>query len=135
MGICPRRHPAGAGNIDNMPNDDAKRGDVYLVHRVAIPASTDPKSARPMACVAERPQDPVAWTAMPRLTHGQTAEDLPSDPEPGLHLSDAGWWTWRFLHSVRKAVTGKYDCRFRGTLEDPEKSRVLNHYRNRPRLR
>lgn len=116
-----------------MGDERAELGDVYLVRRAATLDGLDPRSARPMVCVAEWPQDPVAWNGMPRLTHGQTADDLSSEPDPRLGLSAAGWWTWRFLHGVRKSVTGRYDCRFRGSLEDPEKTRVLDHYRQRPK--
>lgn len=117
-----------------MPDYNAKRGDIYLVHRVAISSSNrDPKPKRPMVCVAERPRDDFAWQAMPRLTSNPAENDLSSEPDDNLGLSKPGWWSWRYLHSVRKRVTGKADCRYKGTLLEPEHSRVLDHYKNRPK--
>lgn len=117
--------------VSNVPDNEAKRGDVYHVSRVAITKTRDPKPGRPVVCVAELPDDIAVWRGMPRLTHGQTDVDLPSDPDPQLGLSKRGWWTWRFVHAVKKSATGKQDCSFKGSLKDPEKSRVLNHYMDR----
>ena len=116
-----------------MPDNEAKIADVYHVRRAAVVDSSDPKAGRPMICVAELPLDTAIWRAMPRLTHGQTDDDLPSDANSALRLSEPGWWSRRFIHSVRKSLTGGHDCSFKGHMEEPEKTRVLDHYRQRPR--
>lgn len=116
-----------------MPDKEAKIGDVYYVHRVAVVETRDPKPARPMVCVAELRLDPAIWRAMPRLTHGNTEDDLPSPADASLRLSKPGWWTWRFIHAVKKADTGGLDCSFSGSMGDLEKNRVLDHYRGRPK--
>lgn len=115
-----------------MPDISAERGDIYQVDRVAVVSHTsDPKPSRPMVCVAELPFDPIGWKAMPRLTSGGNATDLRSEADPSIGLSKPGWWTYRFLHTVSKERTGKTDCRFKGALQDPERSRVLAFYMSR----
>lgn len=116
-----------------MTDKEAKIADVYHVSRVAVVDSSDLKAGRPMICVAELPFDAAIWRAMPRLTHGHTEDDLPSDANSALRLSKPGWWTWRFIHAVKKSLTGGYDCSFKGQMEEPEKTRVLDHYRGRPK--
>lgn len=117
-----------------MPDLVAERGDIYLVKRNAVSSpNRDLKPARPMVCVAELPTDPHGWRAMARITTWESDEDLSSEADDKLGLSEDGWWTWRYLHTVRKNVTGKLDCGYKGTLLDPERTRVLTHYKNRPR--
>lgn len=118
-----------------MPGTDAERGDVYRVDRDAT-LDRDPKQGpRPMVCVAEQPHDDLAWKAMARTTSAfDRALDLHSPADPATGLTAEGWWSYRFLRSVKKRWTGYADiCPYLGTLQDPVKSEVLRHYMSRPK--
>lgn len=87
-----------------------------------------------MVCVAERPTDYV-WTAMSRTTtaHDESA-DLFSAADESIHLSKDGWWSYRYLRSVKKRWTGHpTECPYLVTLPEPLRSEVLDHYKARPR--
>lgn len=122
-----------------MPDGNAKIGDAYWVHGDATDAHPlrVGKVARPMACVAERPADPTAWTALPRITSDIKPNDCASRAMPEVHptrLDRAGAWSLRWIHSVLKAKTGASDhCEFIAPLPDDERTAVMNHYRNRGR--
>lgn len=115
-----------------MPHGTAKIADIYKVASDATVGGMSKPQPRPMVCVAERPMDPDVWTAMARTTSsGDPAVDLRSPADPSLGLSAEGWWSTRFIHSVRKARTDKIGCRYVSTLQDPLRKQVLDHYRNR----
>lgn len=88
-----------------------------------------------MVCVAERPQDSYVWQAMSRTTTAQDeAVDLHSPANSALGLSKEGWWSYRFLRSVKKRWTGyPGQCEFLASLPEPLRTEVLDHYRNRHR--
>lgn len=122
-----------------MPNAYAKIGDAYWVHAEATnkhPLNVG-KSARPMACVAELPHDPTAWTALPRLTSDIKPEDLVSRAMPEVNaerLGREGAWSLRWIHSVSKSATGvSRRCEFIGALPKDEHNSVMAYYRNRQR--
>jgi hypothetical protein len=120
-----------------MPGTEAQRGDVYRVDRDAT-LDRDPKPGpRPMVCVAEQPHDDLAWRAMARTTTAfDPSLDLPSPADPATGMTAEGWWSYRFLRSVKKRWTGRNDvCAYLGTLRDPVKSDVLRHYMSRPKAR
>jgi hypothetical protein len=118
-----------------MPGSTAERGDIYNVV-VSVTLQSDKKAtARRMVCVAEQPSDQLAWRAMARTTSaGDPAVDLfsPADSSTGLTLD--GWWSYRFLRSVKKRWTGVAgQCDYLATLSDPMRTKVLDHYKNRPK--
>jgi len=117
-----------------MPGNQPDVGDVYQVYRnaTASPASVG-NLVRPMACVAARPSDPVAWGAIARSsTDGRPNDgDVASAVQPALGLEKEGHWSLRWLHSVLKEKTGTSACEYKGSLVDPERSAVINLYRNR----
>ena len=120
-----------------MPETKAERGDVYRVDRDAT-LERDPKAGpRPMVCVAEQPHDDLAWRAMARTTSAyDRAVDLHSPADPGTGLTAEGWWSYRFLRSVKKRWTGRPDiCAYLGTLQDPAKPDILRHYMSRPKAK
>jgi hypothetical protein len=88
-----------------------------------------------MVCVAELPADSV-WRAMARITTGGRDSDLLSPQDLSLKLTRDGWWSYRFIRSVKKRWTGHAGlCDYLATLPEPLRSQVLDHYRNRPRPR
>src|SRR5665648_982915 len=89
-----------------MPDKDARRGDVYRVHRSATVEQDDLREAHPMACVAEQPKDPAAWKGMARVSTGARSEDLESPQRADLPFTKDGHWTYRYIRSVKKARTG-----------------------------
>ena len=97
-----------------MPHGTARIADIYKVASEATLGGMLKPQPRPMVCVAERPTDPLAWTA-----------------DASLGLSEDGWWSTRFIHSVSKSRTDKIGCRYVSTLQDPLRKQVLDHYRNR----
>lgn len=121
-----------------MPDKCAKIGDAYWVH---ADATTDAlnvgKQARPMACVAERPADPTAWTALPRVSSGIKKSDLASRAMPEVHaerLDREGAWSLRWMHAVLKSATGvERQCEFIAALPEDEHKAVMTFYRNRSR--
>lgn len=122
----------------SMPDGDAKIGDAYWVYPDATerPALTGNK-VHPMACVAERPVDPTAWTALPRISSGIGKDDLRSRAMPEVHperLDREGAWSLRWIHPVLKSVTGvPKRCEFIAVLPDDERNAVMDFYRNRQR--
>jgi len=115
-----------------MPGNVAENGDVYRVRREATTDKQDTRDAHPMACVALSPHDPVAWKGLPRTTTAALPTDLASPARPDLPFTSDGHWTLRFIRAVRKDVTGHTDlCRFMITLPEPDRSAVLEFYRNR----
>ena len=70
-----------------------------------------------MVCVAELPDDYI-WRAMARTTSAQgPSVDLRSPRRPDLGLSEDGWWSYRFLRSVKKRWTGySVQCEFLAAL-------------------
>lgn len=118
-----------------MPDKTAKIGDAYWVY---APATRAPqlvgKTARPMACVAERPFD-IVWSGLPRVSSGISPADVPSEPMPEVssdRLERSGAWTLRFQHSVKKSATGKKGlCEYLGALPATEKKKVMEMYRGR----
>lgn len=120
-----------------MPGTEAQRGDVYRVDRDAT-LERDPKPGpRPMVCVAEQPHDDLAWKAMARTTTAfDGTYDLHSPANPATGLTAEGWWSYRFLRSVKKRWTGRDDiCAYLGTLQEPVRSEVLQHYMSRPKAK
>ena len=92
-----------------------------------------------MGCVAEQPRDPVVWTAVPRLSNGILPRaDVPSRAMPEIsptRLEREGAWSVRWIHSVYKSDTGKRGlCEYLGVLPADEKQRMMDLYRNRPKL-
>jgi hypothetical protein len=119
-----------------VPGKDVKRGDVYLVHRSATVEGDDVRDAHPMVCVAEQPMDPAAWKGMARVSTGGRPEDLPSPQQPDLPFTKDGYWTYRYIRSVKKSLTGHPSlCPFKVALPEPPRDQVLDHYKNRPRPR
>lgn len=117
-----------------MPNQEAKRGDVYRVHRSATVEQDDLRAAHPMVCVAEQPRDPAAWKGMARVSTGAQPEDLESPQRADLPFTKDGHWTYRYLRAVKKSLTGDRGlCPFQVTLPEPLRTEVLDHYKNRPR--
>jgi hypothetical protein len=116
-----------------MPDANAARGDVYNVHPHAT-METDPKpTPRRMVCVAELPQDTV-WRAMARITSGAGTLDLHSPADAALRLTREGWWSYRFIRSVKKRWTGYSGlCDYLVTLPESLRKQVLDHYMSRPR--
>lgn len=115
-----------------MPHGTARIADIYQVASEATLGGMSKPQPRPMVCVAERPTDPLAWTAMARtVSAGDPGVDLASPADASLGLSEDGWWSTRFIHSVRKSRTDKIGCRYVSTLQDPLRKEVLDHYRNR----
>lgn len=118
-----------------MPGPNAQRGDLYCPKPDVIVGGDAHAGPRRVVCVAERPQDDFAWTAMSRTTTAyDPTVDLFSAAAPNLGLTKDGWWSHRYIRSVKKRWTGHpTECPFLGTLVDPVKSQVLNHYKGRPR--
>ena len=116
-----------------MPGPDAALGDVYWVYRNVTekPWTFGEKTSRPCGCVAARRFDLTTWTALPRLSSGTTADDLPSPAMPQIRLDKAGAWSLRWIHQVRKDKTGGEACEFLGALPDDERERLVDFYRNR----
>lgn len=109
------------------------RGDLYKVKPSATIDGRDHAPYRPMVCVAELPADTV-WRGMSRTSTAGDASDLASPADPALGLSKAGWWSFRYLRSVKKRWTGHAtECPYIATLSDPLKTQVLDHYKSRPR--
>lgn len=121
--------------LRNMPGADASRGDLYKVHRDATKEGDAKPDPRRMVCVAELPGDTV-WRAMARSTTDYVNGDLVSPENAALGLTKPGWWSHRFIRSVKKRWTGDPTlCDFLCTLPDPLRTEVLDHYKNRPRPR
>ena len=121
-------------SIGTMSGSTAQRGDVYNVARDATLEPDRKASPRRMVCVAEQPTDYV-WKAMARTTTAfDPAVDLQSHARPDLGLTEEGWWSYRFLRSVKKRWTGDLSlCAFLASLPEPLRTQVLDHYKNRPR--
>lgn len=116
-----------------MPGSTAIRGDIYKVKPTATLEGRDHAAYRPMVCVAELPADTV-WRGMSRTSTAGDPSDLPSAADPSLGFTKTGWWSFRYLRSVKKRWTGHAtECPFVTTLVDPLKTQVLDHYKNRPR--
>lgn len=120
----------------SMPNRDAKFGDAYWVTADATAHPTRVgRQARPMACVAELPND-TAWRGLPRVSSDVKPGDVPSRPMPEIHatrLDRPGWWTPRYIHPVRKSETGiAHRCEYLGHLPRDEEQAARTAYRNRP---
>lgn len=134
------RHCSATGSFFSimlsMPNNRAVIGDVYWVDARATeyPIRVG-KPARPMGCVAEQPRDPVAWTAIPRLSSGIMSTDVPSRAMPEIsptRLEREGAWSVRWIHSVNKTDTGKMGrCEYLGALPTDERQKMMDLYRNR----
>jgi hypothetical protein len=119
--------------VGSMPGVDASRGDIYNVHPHATTDNDQKPTPRRMVCVAELPADSV-WRAMARITTGPRAEDLHSPEDLALGLTREGWWSYRFIRSVKKRWTGHSAlCDFLATLPEPLRAQVLDHYMSRPR--
>ncbi len=119
-----------------MPGSTAENGDVYLVRREATVDENDTKDAHPVACVALSPHDPVAWRGLPRISSTSMPGDLPSGTSSAVTFTRNGHWTLRFIRSVRKDLTGHAElCSYMCTLPEPERTDVLNLYRNRNKPR
>jgi hypothetical protein len=93
-----------------MPHRDAKVGDAYWLNKDATehPPRVG-KHARPMACMADRPNETV-WSGLPRVTSNMKPEDRASRVMPEIHatrLAEPGWWSARYIHPVHKNVTGE----------------------------
>ena len=86
-----------------------------------------------MACVAQSKFDPETWRAMARSsTDGRPHEgDVHSPIQEDIGLDREGHWSLRWLHDVLKTKTGTPACSCLGCLSEPERSQVLNLYRNR----
>lgn len=117
-----------------MTGQAAKRGDVYNVTRDATLEADSKATPRRMACVAEQPTDYV-WKAMARTTTAfDPSIDLHSPARSDVGLTEEGWWSYRFLRSVKKKWTGHPSlCEFLASLPEPLRTQVLDHYKNRPR--
>jgi hypothetical protein len=117
-----------------MPGTIAKRGDVYRATPQVVIGGDAHDGPRPMVCVAELPTDDFVWRAMSRTTSAfDSSVDLFSRADAGLGLSKDGWWSVRYLRSVKKRWTGHAtECPFVATLPEPLKTDVLNHYKRRP---
>lgn len=71
---------------------------------------------------------------MPRVSTSAAEDDLASPQRPDLPFTRDGYWTYRFIRSVKKSVTGDHNlCPFMVTLPEPIRTEVLDHYKNRPR--
>lgn len=115
-----------------MPGNVAENGDVYRVHREATVDKQDTRQAHPIACVSFSPHDPVAWRGLPRTTTAALPTDLESPARSDLPFTQDGHWTLRFVRTVRKDITGHTDqCPFMITLPEPDRTAVLEFYRNR----
>ncbi|MFH5211217.1 hypothetical protein ACHIPZ_23855 [Antrihabitans sp. NCIMB 15449] len=118
-----------------MPDGEAKFGDVYWVNKDATEHPTRVgKPVRPMACMAERPNDTV-WSGLPRITSDMKSGDQPSRAMPEVHptrLGESGWWTARYIHPVHKRVTGVARvCEYLGELPTEELKVAKAVYRSR----
>lgn len=118
-----------------MPGTGALRGDIYNAKPDAVVGGDAHLGPRRMVCVAELPHDQFAWRAMSRTTTAQDeAVDLFSPRDEQLGLSMDGWWSHRFIRSVKKRWTGHpTECAYLATLGEPARSEVLDHYKNRPK--
>lgn len=119
-----------------MPGADAKRGDIYNVHPNATLEGDTHPTPRRMVCVSELPANDYIWRAMARTTSVGNSEDLFSPADRTLGLSEDGWWTYRYLRSVKKRWTGHPTlCEYKATLTDPLLGTVMGHYmsRNEPK--
>lgn len=118
-----------------MPGKSAKRGDIYRVDKDAT-TDWDKKPMRPMICVAERPEDDYVWTGMSRTTTSTHPEaELESQENTIIGLSKSGWWSHRFVRSVKKRWTGHASlCPYLGRLPETLERQVLDHYKTRPRV-
>lgn len=120
--------------IGAMPDSKPDNGDVYYVFRntTTKPISVG-KRSRPMACVAKRKPDSETWKAMARSsTDGRPRDgDVSSPAQTALQLDKDGHWSLRWLHDVLREKTGTPACEFRGELNEPERSQLLELYRNR----
>ena len=115
-----------------MPGAKAKRGDIYNVHPSAASPGDAHQTPRPMLCVAEQPNDQLAWRAMSRTTTAGTSVDLFSAADASLGLTKDGWWSYRYLRSVKKRWTGDPSlCAYKSTLTNPLLSTVMAHYMSR----
>lgn len=116
-----------------MPGSTAQRGDIYLPRHTAITVGDTHSTPRRVVCVAELPSDPEVWRAMSRTTTAYDASiDLFSPADSTLGLTKDGWWSHRFIRSIRKRLTGHpHDCAYLATIPEPLKSTVLDHYKNR----
>lgn len=66
-------------------------------------------------------------------TAGKPGVDLWSPADASLHLTVDGWWSWRFLRSVKKRYTGDpATCAYLATMVNPLLKTVMDHYMNRP---
>lgn len=119
--------------VRTVPGANASRGDLYNVHRDATKERDSKPDPRRMVCVAELPDDTV-WRAMARSTTAYVDGDLASPENAALGLTKSGWWSHRFIRSVKKRWTGDPTlCDFLATLPEPLRTEVLDHYKNRPR--
>lgn len=117
-----------------MPGTSAKRGDIYNVRATATFEGDAHVTPRRMVCVAELPMDQMVWKAMSRTTTAGADGDLVSPANAAVGLTKDGWWSLRFLRSVKKRWTGHPDeCPYLATLTDPLLSEVMDHYRFRNR--
>lgn len=118
----------------SVAGNTAQRGDVYNVAATATLDRDSKTTLRRMVCVAELPDDYV-WKAMARTTSAEDpAVDLRSPQRPDLGLSQDGWWSYRFLRSVKKRWTGyPGQCEFLAALPEPLRTEVLAHYKSRPK--
>ena len=116
-----------------MPGADPKRGDIYNVMPHVVLSGDAHAGPRRMVCVAERPTEYV-WTAMSRTTTAEDeAADLFSPADESLGLTKDGWWSYRYLRSVKKRWTGDpHQCPFLASMPEPLKAEVLAHYMSRP---
>jgi hypothetical protein len=121
--------------LGRMAGTTAKRGDVYNVAPEASLEGDAKPTKRRMVCVAEHPADDYVWRAMARTTTAfDPARDLHSPARADLGLTQDGWWSYRFLRSVKKRWTGDAAlCPYLASLPEPLKTTVLDHYRNRHR--
>lgn len=117
-----------------MPGNDAKRGDIYRATPQVVIGGDAHDGPRPMVCVAELPTDDLVWRAMSRTTSAfDSSVDLFSGADASLGLTKDGWWSFRYLRSVKKKWTGHpTECPYVATLVEPLKTEVLNHYKGRP---
>ena len=117
-----------------LPGIDPKRGDIYKVAAVVVLEPQPKPQPRPMICVREQPDEWV-WRAMGRSASvGDSTEALFSPADESLGLSKDGWWSWRYLMSVKRRWTGtNTDCTYISTMVDPLLSEVMDYYKGAPR--
>lgn len=128
-------HVAGSRYDRFMAGSTAARGDIYNVHPDVSVGGDSKATPRRMVCVAENRFDEYAWKAMARTTTAPDESiDLFSPERQELGLTKDGWWSYRFLRSVKKRWTGHATlCAHLSTLPEPLRTEVLTHYMKRPK--